>query len=305
MQGLVTDRTQANVLRRAELAAKGWSGMTAEEQEEWLGSPFSSGESNLIPYGPYYSSAVSLKWMDDALIATTSAAGTYLYAVLILGDAEKFTPGGFYSLEAEAILSDGGGNPQCALYWHDDSGYELAGMTAYTETDAGVVTTFQLAENSNSREYLALYVYVTADAAVEAGASVRFNRIRLFTGFGQYKPYTEILPNDTTKGAYNYSDLNRVERAVSELSDIYGLNLDTKTDWNIWDVPQKSDMLRYITNIKKIRQACLNPNSVSAAPDSMDGLNYNDANNIEKILLAASENTDRVYRCGELSCGEV
>ena len=147
---------------------------------------------------------------------------------------------------------------------------------------------------------------VTADTAVEAGAAVRFNRLCLKKGDAStYTPYVEVVPNDTTKGAYNYSDLNRVERAAAELSDLYGLNLDTKTDWNVWDVPQKSDMLRYITNIKKIRQACLNPNSVSAAPDSMDGLNFNDANNIEKIILAASENSDRVYRCGELFCGEV
>lgn len=32
---LITDRTQADVDRRAELKAKGWQGMTAEERTEW------------------------------------------------------------------------------------------------------------------------------------------------------------------------------------------------------------------------------------------------------------------------------
>lgn len=32
---LITDRTQADVDRRAELKAKGWQGMTAEEKAEW------------------------------------------------------------------------------------------------------------------------------------------------------------------------------------------------------------------------------------------------------------------------------
>jgi hypothetical protein len=114
-----------------------------------------------------------------------------------------------------------------------------------------------------------------------------------------------ILPTDTSRGAYNYSDLNRVERAASELSDLYGLNLETKTDWTGWDMPQKADMARYIVNVRKIRHASLDPNRLAAVPTGMNGMNFNDANNIEKIMLAASEHTDRIVRFGELYCGEV
>ena len=302
MQGLVTDRAQSNVLRLKELAAKGWSGMTAEEKSEWLGSPLSGSAVNLLPYAPYYSSAVNLRRTNDAIIAETSAAGVYLYAVLIVGNAADFV-GKTLTLSADYIGTADGGNPQLAMYWHDGNGYEFAGGSL---SEAGSVT-FSTGGNTGNREYLAMYVYVTGDSAVEAGAAVRFRGVMLEFGSErhEYVPYTEILPNETTKGAYNYSDLNRVERAVAELSDLYGLNLETKTDWGMWDIPTKAEMVRYITNIKKIRQAALNPNNIAAAPDSMNGLNFSDANNIEKILFAAHENTERVYRVGELFSGEV
>lgn len=302
MQGLVTDRAQSNVLRLKELAAKGWAGMTADEQSEWLGSPLLGSAVNLLPYAPYYSSSITLKRTNDALIAVTSSAGSYLYAVLIVGNAADFV-GKTMTLSADYIGTADGGNPQLALYWHDGNGFEFAGGSL---SEAGNVT-FSTGENTGNREYLAMYVYVTGENTVEAGAAARFRGVMLEFGAErhEYVPYAEILPNDTTKGAYNYSDLNRVERAVAELSDLYGLNLETKTDWGMWDVPTKSDMVRYITNIKKIRQAALNPNGIAAAPDSMTGLNFSDANNIERILLAAHEHTDRVYRVGELFSGEV
>ena len=37
LQGLITDRTAADVNRVKALAAKGWAGMTAAERTEWLG----------------------------------------------------------------------------------------------------------------------------------------------------------------------------------------------------------------------------------------------------------------------------
>lgn len=301
MQGLVTDRTQDNVLRRNELAAKGWANMTAGEQAEWLGSPLKNGV-NLLPYAPYYSSAVELKHTNDAINATATAAGSYLYAVLIVGPAADYENREM-TLSADYIGSSGGGNPQIALYWHDGNGFEHTG--AFLNEPGSIA--FHTGANSGGREYLAMYIYVTGDAAVEAGAAARFRGVMLEFGSErhEYVPYMEILPTDTTKGAYNYSDLKRVERAASELSDLYGLNLETKTDWTGWDMPHKADMARYIVNVRKIRNASLDPNRLAAVPTSMNGMNFNDANNIEKIMLAASEHTDRIVRFGELYCGEV
>jgi hypothetical protein len=276
--------------------------MTESERMEWLGSPALTEGANLFPYAPYYSSAVGLKFTNDALIAQTSDAGVYLYAVLIVGTASDFESRTM-TLSADYIGTADGGNPQIAMYWHDDQGFEFAGASL---TEAGSVT-FTPYANSNSRAYLAAYIYVTGDASVPAGAAARFRGVMLeFGGIRhEYVPYTEIVHNDTTKGAYNYSDLNRVERAAAELSDLHGLNLETKTDWDVWDIPTQDDMLRYLTNTRKIRQACINPNVVAATPTSMSGLTYNDANNIEKILIAAHEHADHIYRMGELFSGEV
>lgn len=302
MRGLVTDRTQENVIRLKELTAKGWSGMTAEEQSEWLGSPLSGVAVNLLPYAPFYSSTVTLKRTNDALIAETSSAGSYLYAVLIVGEAADFVEKTM-TLSADYIGTSNGGNPQLAMYWHDGNGFEFAGGAL---SEAGSVT-FNTGTNTGGREYLAMYVYVTGETAVEAVAAVRYRGVMLEFGSvrHEYVPYMEIIPTNATKGAYNYSDLNRVERTVEELSVLYGLNLETKTDWNMWNIPTKTEMIRYITNIKRIRQATLRPNDIAATPDGMNGLNFSDANNIERILIAAHENTDRVYRVGELFCGEV
>lgn len=301
MKGLVTDRTRDNVLRRNELAAKGWANMTADEQAEWLGSPLKNGV-NLLPYAPYYSSAVELKHTNDAINATATAAGSYLYAVLIVGPADDYENREM-TLSADYIGSSGGGNPQIALYWHDGNGFEHTGVFL----DAAGSLTFNTGENTGGREYLAMYIYVTTDVAVEAGAAARFRGVMLEFGSERHDfvPYTEILPTNATKGAYNYSDMNRVERAASELSDLYVLRLETKTDWNAWDVPQPSDMSRYIANVKKIRHAMLDPTGTEMPPNSMAGLDYTSANNIEKIMLAAYRNTDHIIRSGELYCGEV
>lgn len=286
MMGLITDRTQQNVYYRKMLSEKGFAGMTESEKAEWLGDPLNVTGVNLFSYGPYYSSVVDIKYRSEEIVATTSAGGVYLYAISIIGDAEKYTNKTF-TLSADRIESSAGGTPQIALYWHDDNGYEYAGASLIT---AGSVQ-FNTAEwpNTNGRAYLAAYVYVTTEPAVTAGASARFGHVMLENGAERhdYVPYTEILPTLATKGAYNYSDLNRVERAVAEISDLAGLALVTKTDWGVWDVPTVSEMNRYLGNIEIIRAKLTDGTSAPPIPVSMSNLTYGDANNIEQILIAA------------------
>lgn len=111
--------------------------------------------------------------------------------------------------------------------------------------------------------------------------------------------------NAGLKGAYNYTDLNRVETAVAELAADLCLDLQTKTDWTAWDIPKESDMDRYLKNIKKIRSAGVGYSTTPAPPDSMQKLDYIKANNIEKVLVDVYETKDALFRCGELYCGEV
>ena len=299
MIGLITDRTRDNVLRRNALALKGKAGMTAAELAEWLGDPMETPGANLFPPGPYYSSSVDLKYRDDSVVATAVWDGIYLYAISIIGEASKFE-GKTFTLSVDSMLTTGGGTPQISLYWHDDNGYEYAGANL---TEAGSVS-FAVSANTNARAYLAAYVYVTTDATVTAGATAKFKGVMLERGNERhdYVPYTEVIATDVTKGAYNYSDLNRVEGAVKEIAEEIGLTLITNSDWTMWDVPRVSDMERYINNVRKIRNAV---GSSIALPETGDRFTYSDANNIELVLLNASESIANAPRCGELLCGDM
>lgn len=288
MKGLITDRTQQNMQYHKELSNKGWANMTLEERTEWLGDPSLAIGANLIPYGPYYSSAVTLKYRSDEILATSTAAGTYLYATSIIGDADDYT-NRVLTLSVDDIAATGGGSPMLAVYWHDANGFEYAGATLVS---AGSVTFDTSAmPNANAREYLALYIYVTTHTSVTEGVSAHFTGVMLENGNTrhEYVPYTEILATRATKGAYNYSDLNRVERAVAEISDLGNLGLKTKTDWSAWDIPTASEMNRYLGNIATIRSKYVDMSSVPLVPTSMNQLTYSGANNIETILNAAYE----------------
>lgn len=288
VQGLITDRTQYNVSRRNMLSAKGWANMTNDEQKEWLGDPFATTGVNLFSCGPYYSSAVELKFRNQEIVATATSAGTYLYAISIIGDAVNYE-NKVFTLSVDSITASGTGTPQMAVYWHDENGYEYAGASLLS---AGSVT-FNTTEwpNTNARKSLAVYVYVTTFEAVESMEYARFGRVMLESGADRhdYIPYTEIVPTPTTKGAYNYSDLNRVERAVAEIAEGMGLTLETKTNWSMWDIPNSSDMERYINNIEAIRSVLSNTSGVPNAPTTMNNFTYEQANNIELILSAAYE----------------
>ena len=99
------------------------------------------------------------------------------------------------------------------------------------------------------------------------------------------------------KGMYNYTDLNRVELAVAyvaaELASVPAslvdydpadyTNLSVKTDWAEGDYPSHLQMVRYLANIKLIRDAFPGA-SIAWIPDSMDNLDYSSANNIEQLL---------------------
>ena len=285
MLGLITDRTERNVYRRNELSEKGWAGMTGEERAEWLGDPLATVGANLIPPGPAYSSSVEVKYRNREIVATTSTDGTYLYAISIIGEASNFASKAF-TLSIGSITAPDGGTPQIAVYWHDDSGFEYAGASMAT-AGSMVFSTVDF-PNTAGRKNLALYIYVTTAQAVSAGATVHFGDVMLETGGirHSYVPYTEVVATEATKGAYNHSDLNRVERAVAEISDIAGLGLVTKTNWTMWDVPTQSEMARYLGNIETLK---IRYNIGVQLPDTMNGLNYETANNIEKIILASYE----------------
>ena len=118
------------------------------------------------------------------------------------------------------------------------------------------------------------------------------------------------------KGAYDASDLNRVESAVAYLAELLvslpielkeyaaskGVAFDaffdvpydaatyaltTKTDWDELDSPTPIQMVRYIKNVKALRSAL--DYATSDLPVSMDNLTIDGANAIEKALKGLDE----------------
>lgn len=96
--------------------------------------------------------------------------------------------------------------------------------------------------------------------------------------------------NANHKGAYNYTDLNRVENAVKTLADLLNAcgypvkTLATRTNWSASDTPTMTDMTRYLENVRIIRAAFHTLPTTPQAPASMRALTYDKANAIERIL---------------------
>lgn len=107
------------------------------------------------------------------------------------------------------------------------------------------------------------------------------------------------------KGAYNYTDFNRVETAVAYLAEKFGLDLITKTDWDAWDIPKQEDIDRFIGNIVAVCDTASVYTTTPRTPKSMSKLTYTLANDIEKILLDITTLEPTLFRCGELYVGEI
>lgn len=98
---------------------------------------------------------------------------------------------------------------------------------------------------------------------------------------------------EATKGAYNHTDLNRVETVVGKIAEFRNITMTTKTNWTPWDIPTKADMERYLSNVQVliddaefwkdpfVPEYGLN---IPKIPKTMDNLTYQGANQIESAL---------------------
>lgn len=115
------------------------------------------------------------------------------------------------------------------------------------------------------------------------------------------------------KGAYNYTDMNRVGQAVAYIAgrmtalpgelDAYraekGVGDDpnyevpydpstvvvsAKTDWAMGDTPTQSLVATFLNNLTVLRKQLVLPNDAPAVPSSLDQLTFSTANDIEYLL---------------------
>ena len=100
----------------------------------------------------------------------------------------------------------------------------------------------------------------------------------------------DIDSTTPSTGAYNYTDLNRVESKVKELNDLlatysYMSALTTKLDWSVTDKFNQTNATRYLNNVRAIRSALATYSTTPLVPSTMVNLTYEQANDIEKILV--------------------
>lgn len=97
----------------------------------------------------------------------------------------------------------------------------------------------------------------------------------------------------TSKGSYNYTDLNRVTEALEYLNNrltSYGYNpgyTPISLPHGVWtnaDIPNESQMNQYLSNVEKIRKVLEVPPETPETPETMRKLTASEANDIEKIL---------------------
>ncbi|WP_050697625.1 hypothetical protein [Anaeromassilibacillus senegalensis] len=116
------------------------------------------------------------------------------------------------------------------------------------------------------------------------------------------------------KGAYNAVDLNRVGQAMQYIAGRlhgygYAVEVAPKTDWVVTDIPSKDQLDRYAHDIAALRQAVAVYASTPGAPADMEKLTYQEANDIEKILVDLDEIITKIaaawYYSGDFYAGEV
>lgn len=119
------------------------------------------------------------------------------------------------------------------------------------------------------------------------------------------------------KGAYNASDLNRVGEVLNYLHGrlkdagyiTYQTTFTAKTNWNIESIPTAEELTHYLKCVSNVREAMTQKRTTPPTPTDMGALNFEEANNIEKILLDIDELIKNMLAArhflGELYSGEI
>lgn len=116
------------------------------------------------------------------------------------------------------------------------------------------------------------------------------------------------------KGAYNASDLNRVGAAVAYVAGRltgygYAVSVSPRQDWHVADIPTQESMTAYLADVAALRAALTVAADTPEVPEDMERLTWQEANDIEKILVDVDELLTRMaaawFYSGELYAGEV
>ena len=169
--------------------------------------------------------------------------------------------------------------------------YTVTGINAESEGDPATLT-------AKTKEGFAVEPNLITDRTQEDVLSLLSAIARIESGTGTAED-ASLIKQTGNKGAYNFTDLNRVGAAVSYISGIitgtgYDSAVSPKTDWMESDKPTEAQLNQYLADVETLRNGMvgiLNSYAAESAyplpevPTDMLGLTYQEANDIETILL--------------------
>ena len=101
------------------------------------------------------------------------------------------------------------------------------------------------------------------------------------------------------KGAYNYTDMNRVEEAMAYVAGRlnesgYLSFVPVIRTWSAEDIPTEDELSLYFGNVSLLRRALAVGASTPDAPSSTVGFGANEANALEQILIDVDRSLTRI-----------
>ena len=243
------------------------------------------------------SGAVGLYDLVGAKFYANAGSGTFTAGPEII--YEPATPTNFTaSVSGQTVALSWAAAANAAGYRLKRDGVQIADQTgtAYTDTvsDGTALCTYTLTAYNDAGESAAVTLLVLV-------------HLELITDRTRAD-----VENQTDKGFYNASDLNRVGAAVEYIAGRftslgYACPVTVKKNWLTSDAPTASQMDAYRQNIVTLRGQIAVMQSTPEIPASMAGLNYVKANNIEQILADMDfilQNMPAAFRhCGVTVCG--
>ena len=193
------------------------------------------------------------------------------------------------SLPSEIIYVSGTVNEKAYTWTLVDGSWQAIVDRAADDTYAVALTAVNALGTSTSYT-LTLYYGMLNLITDRTQADVDRVRQLAKKGFGNMTADEKTEWLNGLKGAYNASDLNRVGAAVAYVAGRltgygYTVSVDPRQDWQGADIPTPESMTAYLADVAALRAALTVAAGTPEVPEDMERLTWQEANNIEQILL--------------------
>lgn len=217
------------------------------------------------------------------------------------------------SLPSEIIYVSGTVNGKAYTWTLVDGSWQAIVDRAADDTYAVALTAVNALGTSTSYT-LTLYYGMLNLITDRTQADVDRVRQLAQKGFGNMTAAEKTEWLNGLKGAYNASDLNRVGAAVAYVARRlkgygYAVSVSPRQDWQVSDIPTQESMTAYLADVAALRAALTVAADTPEVPEDMERLTWQEANDIEQILVDVDELLTRMaaawFYSGELYAGEV